>query len=152
MGSFLQLVGAFSDLPCHQDHWGEPEMLDRCKSCTACLKHCPTGAITKDRFLLHAEICLTYINESKSDFPHWVNPAWHHCLVGCMKCQVICPENKEVIDWIQERAEFSEEETTLFIKQVRLDHLPENTISKIKSLQINEDFRILCRNLSMILN
>jgi epoxyqueuosine reductase len=151
MGSFLQFVGAFSDLPSEQDPWSEPQMLDRCKSCIACLKHCPTGAIAEDRFLLHAEICLTYINESANDFPGWINPSWHHCLVGCMKCQVICPENKAVINWFEDRAEFSEEETILFVQQVPLDELPGDTAGKIKSLQINEDFRILCRNLSMII-
>jgi len=152
MGSFLQLVGAFSDLPCDQDPWSEPQMLDRCTSCTACLKHCPTRVITKDRFLLHAENCLTYINESKNDFPEWVNPSWHHCLIGCMRCQAICPENKPVINWFEERAEFSEEETMLFIHKVPLDQLPADTRVKIKNLQINEDFRVLCRNLSMIIN
>ncbi len=151
MGSFLQLVGAFSDLPYDEDPWSEPQMLDRCKSCTACIKHCPTGAITSDRFLLHAENCLTYINESANDFPDWINPTWHHCLVGCMRCQAICPENKAVINWFEDRAEFSEEETILFVQQVPLDELPEDTAGKIKSLQINEDFRILCRNLSMII-
>jgi epoxyqueuosine reductase len=29
MGSFLQLVGAYSDLPCESDPWREPKMLDR---------------------------------------------------------------------------------------------------------------------------
>jgi epoxyqueuosine reductase len=151
MGSFLQLVGAFSDLPCDVDPWREPQMLDRCKSCIACLKHCPTGAIAEDRFLLHAEICLTYINESANDFPGWINPSWHHCLVGCMRCQAICPENKEVIKWFEDRTEFSEEETIYFIQNVPLDQLPADTLVKLKSLQINEDYRFLCRNLSMLI-
>jgi epoxyqueuosine reductase len=152
MGSFLQLVGAFSDLPCDTDFWGEPKILDRCKSCIACLQHCPTKAITKDRFLLHAENCLTYHNEAASDFPSWINPSWHHCLIGCLRCQTICAENKAVINWFEDRAEFSEKETTLFIQNMPLDQLPEDTAVKIKSLQINEDFRLLCRNLSMIIH
>jgi epoxyqueuosine reductase len=151
MGSFLQLVGAFSDLPCEKDPWSEPQMLNRCKSCTACLKYCPTGAITKDRFLLHAEKCLTWHNESANDFPDWINPSWHHCLIGCMKCQAICPENKTVINWFEDRVEFSEEETILLTQHLPLDHFPSVTVTKIKSLQINEDFRVLCRNLSILI-
>jgi epoxyqueuosine reductase len=151
MGSFLQLVGAFSDLPCDEDPWREPKTLDRCASCIACLKHCPTGAIGSDRFLLHAELCLTYHSESANDFPDWIDPSWFHCLIGCMRCQTICPENKAVRDWFEDRTEFTEQETALFIQRVSFDQLPAETAAKMKSLEINEDYRLLCRNLSMII-
>jgi epoxyqueuosine reductase len=151
MGSFLQLVGAFSDLPCDDDPWREPKMLERCESCIACLRHCQTRAITRDRFLLHAENCLTYHNEAANDFPDWIDPSWHHCLIGCMRCQVICPENKPLINWFEDRAEFSEKETALFIKGLPFGQLPEEMAIKITSLEINEEYRLLCRNLSMII-
>jgi epoxyqueuosine reductase len=151
MGSFLQLVGAFSDLPCGNDPWQEPKMLDRCESCVACINHCPTKAISRNRFLLHAENCLTYHNESASDFPAWINPEWHHCLIGCMRCQTICPENKAIIKWFEDRAEFTEKETALLIRGVPPDQLPEEMAVKIKSLEINENYHNLSRNLSMII-
>lgn len=151
MGSFLQLVGAFSDLPCDDDPWRESQMLKRCESCNACLKHCPTKAITRDRFLLHAELCLTYHNESANDFPDWINPSWHHCLIGCMRCQTACPENSAVKNWFEDRAEFSEYETSLFIQGVPIDQLPVETFERMKSLEINEDYRLLCRNLPLII-
>ena len=151
MGSFLQLVGAFSDLPSDGDPWREPKALDRCESCFACLRHCPTGAITSDRFLLRAERCLTYHNEAARDFPGWIDPSWHHCLIGCLRCQTACPENRAVLEWFEDRAEFSEQETTLFIQCVPLDRLPAETVAKLKSLEINEDYGLLCRNLSMII-
>ena len=152
MGSFIQLVGAFSDLPCDIDHWQQPVMLDRCESCTACLRNCPTKAIRTDRFLLYAEKCLTFYNEAKSDFPGWIDPSWHHCLIGCMKCQIVCPENKAVIKWFEDRAEFSELETTLLIKSVPFEQLPEEMVLKIKSLEINENYYSLCRNLKLLFN
>jgi len=151
MGSFLQLVGAFSDLPCDGDPWREPKALDRCESCVACLRHCPTGAIANDRFLLRAERCLTYHNEAAGDFPSWIDPSWHHCLIGCLRCQTACPEDRAVLEWFEDRAEFSEQETTLFIQRVPLDRLPAETVAKLESLEINEDYRLLCRNLSMII-
>jgi len=151
MGSFLQLVGAFTDLSCEEDPWQEPEKLDRCESCIACLQHCPTKAISHSRFLLHAENCLTYHNEASGDFPDWINPSWHHCLIGCLRCQTVCPENKAVIKWFEDRAEFSEQETALFLQGVPLSHLPEEMLIKIKSLEINEDYSLLCRNLSMLI-
>jgi epoxyqueuosine reductase len=151
MGSFLQLVGAFSDLPCDGDPWREPKALDRCQSCVACVRRCPTGAITEERFLLHAERCLTYHNEAARDFPDWIDPSWHHCLVGCMRCQTVCPENRAVKDWFEDRVEFSERETALLIERVPFDRLPAETAAKLRSLEINEDYRNLCRNLSMII-
>ena len=151
MGSFLQLVGAFSDMPCDDDPWRGPQELDRCRSCVACLRFCPTGAITTDRFLLHAERCLTYHNEAAADFPDWIDPAWHHCLIGCLRCQTACPENKAVLQWFEDRVEFSERETALFLHHVPLDQLPAETVGKIKSLEINEDYHLLCRNLSMVI-
>jgi epoxyqueuosine reductase len=151
MGSFLQLVGAFTDLPCEDDPWREPQALDRCAACVACQRRCPTGAIAADRFLLRAERCLTYHNEAAADFPDWIDPSWHHCLIGCMRCQTVCPENTAVRDWVEDRAEFSEPETALLLQRVPLDLLPAETTAKVRSLQINEDYRPLCRNLSLIL-
>ena len=151
MGSFLQLLGAFSDLPCDGDPWREPKALNRCESCVACLGHCPTGAITSDRFLLNAERCLTYHNESAGDLPSWIDPSWHHCLIGCLRCQTACPENRAVLEWCEDRAEFSEQETTLFIQRVPLDRLPAETATKLKSLEINGGYPLFCRNLSLII-
>jgi epoxyqueuosine reductase len=152
LGSFLQLVGAFSDLPFDNDHWQQPKMLDRCKTCTACIQNCPTKAISTNRFLLHAEKCLTFYNEASGDFPGWINPSSHHCLIGCLRCQTVCPENKAVIKWFEDRAEFSEFETTLFIKDVPFEQLPEEMVYKIKTLEINESYQNLCRNLKLIFN
>lgn len=150
LGSFLQLVAGLSDLPCDGDPWREPQALARCESCVACQRRCPTGAIADDRFLLHAERCLTYHNEAAADFPDWVDPSWHHCLIGCLRCQTVCPENQAVLGWFEDRGEFSEPETALFLQRAPLAELPAVTASKLRSLEINEDYRLLCRNLSMI--
>jgi epoxyqueuosine reductase len=152
MGSFLQLVAAFSDMPCGEDPWREAVSLARCERCTACLQNCPTGAIAGDRFLLHAEICLTYLNESSRDFPGWLDPSCHHCLFGCMRCQLVCPENKQVRDWFEDRAEFSGTETELLIHGVPFNDLPPETAAKIESLEINEGYAQLCRNLALLIS
>jgi len=151
LGSFLQLVAACTNLPCDDDPWREPATLNRCKTCTACEKICPTRAIPADRFLLYAERCLTYHNEAANDFPDWIHPSWHHCLIGCMRCQTACPENKHVVKRFEEHGGFSEEETRLLIQRVPFDQLPPETASRIKDLEINDDYRILCRNLSMLI-
>lgn len=152
MGSFLQLAALFTDLPCDTDSWRKPEMLIRCNSCVACVRNCPTGAITRERFLIHAGKCLTYFNESKRDFPEWLDLAWHNCLVGCMMCQSICPENRSVTAWIEDRVEFSEQETEYLISSVPFDQLPAETVDKIQNLEINEDYGALCRNLRVLID
>jgi epoxyqueuosine reductase len=150
MGSFLQLAGAFSDLPCSGPAWQEPRMLRRCDSCVACLRSCPSGAIVQDRFLLHAELCLTCHNEGAAELPAWVDPSWHHCLIGCMKCQSVCPENRAFLSWFDDRGEFTEQETAHLLERTPFDQLPDDTAAKLRNLQLNEDYRILCRNLSLL--
>ncbi len=151
MGSFLQLVGAFSDLTCTEDPWREPKGLDRCESCLACRKNCPTGAIADDRFLLHAESCLTRHNEKTGEFADWIDPTWHHCLVGCMRCQAICPENQPVREWYEDSVEFSEPETAALVESVPRNQLPAKTVAKLEALAIMEDHQLLCRNLSALM-
>jgi epoxyqueuosine reductase len=83
MGSFHGLVAVYSDLPAQEDHWRKPQMMESCRNCSACLRHCPVGAITSERFLLRAERCITFHNEKPGDvpFPAWMDPSWHNCLI-----------------------------------------------------------------------
>ncbi len=153
MGSFQEPVAFFSDLPCEDDTWQEVRMMDACENCTACRNSCPTGAISSDRFLLHAERCITFHNEQPGDvpFPDWMDPSWHNCLVGCMLCQKVCPQNKEFVNWVEDGPQFSEEETAHVLKGVPLDQLPPDTSAKWKNLDLDEDYDIFPRNLRALL-
>jgi len=154
MGSFQEPMAFFSDLPCEDDTWQEARMMEACENCSACLRSCPTGAIASDRFLLHAERCITFHNEQPGDvsFPEWMDPSWHNCLVGCMLCQKVCPQNKEFVNWVEDGPQFSEEETALVLKGVPLDQLPPDTSAKWKKLGLDEDFDIYPRNLKVLLD
>ena len=151
LGSFFQLVGVLSDLPCPEDAWERPRMMERCRSCEACLRACPTGAISQDRFLVHAERCITFHNERRGEFPAWLDPAWHNCLFGCMRCQNVCPENKAVLAWVEEKEEFTEEETRLLIECAPIGELPASTVEKLCRLDMFDDLPILSRNLLVLL-
>jgi len=151
MGSFHRLMAFYSDLPCLEDIWRESVMLEDCENCSACLNACPTGAITSDRFLIKAERCLTFLNEGSSDFPDWLDPSWHNCLVGCLNCQKACPQNMDFLEWIQPGAEFSEEETSLILDEVPLKKLPAATAKKLEKLYLLEYNDILPRNLRVLL-
>jgi epoxyqueuosine reductase len=117
-GSFHRLTAFYSDYDSPVDYWQEKKALPLCSKCKACLKACPTGAITKDRFLIRAERCLTYLNEkgSKHKFPEWVDPSSHNALIGCMRCQRACPYNKDFANSFEDRGEFSEEETAYLLE------------------------------------
>ncbi len=154
MGSFHHLFTFYSDMPCEHDDWRELKMLDRCSHCRACIIKCPTGAIAEDRFLLHAERCLSFHNEKPADvpFPAWIDPAWHNSLFGCMFCQRYCPENKKFKDWVVVRVEFSQEETALILNQRLHTALPQGILEKLNSLELVDSLDELPRNLGVLLD
>lgn len=154
LGSFHRPVALYSDVPSPADQWHGPLMLERCPSCVACQHTCPTGAITDERFLLRAEQCLTFFNERPTDvpFPSWLDPAGHNCLVGCLHCQRVCPENRAVWPWVVEGAAFTEAETRLLRDGVSLDQLPAPTIEKLKQSDLVSLLEMLPRNLGAFLD
>jgi epoxyqueuosine reductase len=153
MGSFYGLIVVYSDLPAQEDNWREPQMMESCRNCSACLRHCPVGAITSERFLLRAERCITFHNEKPGDvpFPAWMDPSWHNCLIGCLHCQRVCPQNKEFLRQVEEGVEFSQEETALLLQGVTLDKLPPAMAKKLEQSDMVELLDVLPRNLSVFL-
>jgi len=151
IGSFHRLSVFYSDFPCREDTWREPHMLEACQNCTACQKRCPTGAIDSDRFLIHAERCLTFWNEKPSDvpFPDWIDPQWHEGLVGCMRCQKACPENKAFWNWIEEGPQFSHDETVLLLAGASGDQLPTAIKEKLEGFDLMQLLYTMPRNLEV---
>jgi epoxyqueuosine reductase len=153
LGSFYRLVAFHCDLPCPDDEWREPEMLERCEKCKACGRACPTGAITSERFLLRAERCVTFHNEKPGDveFPAWISPSAHNCLVGCLHCQRACPENRDVVQWIEDGEEISQEETAELLQGTPLDQLSAPLGEKVRRADLVDYLGVLPRNLRAIL-
>lgn len=153
MGSFHRLAVFFSDMPCGEDTWQEAQMMEHCQKCSACVRKCPAGAITTDRFLIHAERCITFHNEKPGGvpFPDWMDPSWHNCLVGCLVCQKVCPKNRDFLGWFEEMAEFSEEETALLLRGADPDSMPAPTAAKLKQLDDADILDVVGRNLGVLL-
>jgi epoxyqueuosine reductase len=153
LGSFHRPAAFYSDLPCDEEEWQPVRMLERCESCRACLRRCPTGAIGEERFLLHAERCIVYHNEKPGavPFPAWLEPAWHNCLVGCMHCQAVCPENKAVAGWVEDGPAFSAEETALLVAGTPPDRLPAALVQKLRESDLLDMLDILPRNIKALL-
>lgn len=97
-GSYFQLLGYLTDakLPWNGDVPPEKALLPECETCGVCELVCPTGAIDQDRMLLHAERCLTFLNENRGPWPAWLADGVHTCLLGCLLCQRCCPANPEM--------------------------------------------------------
>ncbi|MCG8484459.1 MAG: hypothetical protein MJA31_14195, partial [Clostridia bacterium] len=134
MGSFLTLVAYLTDIPCVDDNWSEIRQMDNCSDCTVCLKNCPTGAITKDSFLINNQRCLSYFNEAPGDFPEWLPKSVHHCLYDCLMCQNICPKNKDYIDNVIGPIEFDEAETDLLLSEKAIKEFPNILKKKVRFL------------------
>lgn len=151
MGSFHRPVTFVSDLPVAGDGWAEPRVLEACRDCDACRKACPTGAIGSDRFLLHAERCMTFHNEQPGQFASWLDASWHHCLVGCMICQKVCPLNKNFRKWVVEGPVFSEEETQSILSGNSKNEAMSEAVRKLEALDLIEYRHVLGRNLGVLL-
>jgi epoxyqueuosine reductase len=152
LGSFHRPVVFFSDIPAAEDAWHEERILDRCESCSACRRACPTAAIAEDRFLIRAERCLTFLNERPGEFPAWVDPSWHNCLVGCMRCQEVCPENRLESRRVERLGWFTGGETELLLAGGAADgRVSADTWKKLADFGLVEYKNILHRNLGVLL-
>jgi epoxyqueuosine reductase len=97
LGSYIQLCGYWVDATLPQiEEASTVSLLKQCENCSICASVCPTDAISEDRVLLRAERCLTFFNENTDDWPEWVSPQAHNCLLGCLECQRACPANPEL--------------------------------------------------------
>lgn len=86
-GSFLFLGEILTDVELSP---GEP-VENLCKTCTACLEACPTGAL-EEPGLLNAVKCISYLTlEHRSALPQ--HAQLHGYLAGCDLCQTACPYN-----------------------------------------------------------
>ncbi len=115
MGCFFNLFAFFTDYEFEQDDWQEMEMLKFCKTCTLCLKNCPTGAIRESEMVIDAGKCITVYNEIPGEIPKWIPKNGHNSLIGCIKCQIKCPGNRKVIKNVQEFGTISEKDVQKII-------------------------------------
>lgn len=149
--SFYWMGVYISDIPCEDDSWQKSKVMDICKECNLCSKNCPTGAIAKDRFLVHASKCITLQNESEKDFPKWLNPKFNNSIIGCMRCQIVCPANRNQIKDIGDLGEFDEIETRMILSKTPLSEFSETTYKKLEAINFIEYYNLLARNLNALI-
>jgi epoxyqueuosine reductase len=154
LGSFLALHAFLTDCSFDEDNWHELAMLDQCEKCRICRNQCPTGAIRDDRFLIDVSRCITLYSENGGDFPGWVPANAYNALIGCMRCQGTCPENRQVLNFIGRFDDISENETRQFLSGDANETTLESIGRKLKVehlFKTREGYQLLRRNLSVLL-
>lgn len=90
-GSYRLLGTLLTEAPLAAHHGGESG--ERCGSCTACEKRCPTGALSGRRVL--TERCISYLTiEHRGVIPRQLAVRFEGWWFGCDLCQEACPWNR----------------------------------------------------------
>lgn len=152
MGSYLQLMGFYTDHEFKDYHWGRLKMLRICKGCYICKKDCPTNCIRDENFVIDVGKCITLYNELPEPLPEWIPAQAHNSLIGCLKCQLTCPANEERLKDIEILADINEAETKMLLRGVKTETLYKSVASKLKRVYGADDFDYLSRNLRLILS
>jgi epoxyqueuosine reductase len=151
MGSYTRLEAFYTDYEFPTDDWGEKELLPSCRTCSLCQQACPTRCIPESRFLIHADQCLTYFNENDGDFPLSIPKQSHNAIIGCMRCQMICPQNKEFFGYHPTIIRFTEQETTYILEKRPRESIPQSLKKKLMDINLYEDYSHLQRNLAVLM-
>lgn len=152
LGSFVELYGIVTDLdlPVSAPRRDTVRML-ACKNCEACTNACPTGCIDPFSPIIHADRCLTYMNENRNDFPSWLDSSAHHTIVGCMKCQWACPKNRGRLSVLPVENAFDEEDIRAVLAGGEFAGLPAKTQKGLRAYNLDEYWPQLSRNLRAML-
>ena len=156
LGSYFQLVGLVSDLPFKEKKIPSrpaETLLPRCGDCRICAAACPTGAIDRERILLHAGKCYTLFSESPNPIPENLEPPSPKCIIGCLRCQELCPENKGLLRHEQAAVSFDAEETEAFLgtNPAADGRALERAQAKFEELGLTEGLLVFRRNLERLL-
>ena len=155
MGTFLVLWAFFTDFQFPEDHWGEIQMVEACENCKICRSLCPTKAIPDENFIINAGNCLSLYNEVPGEFPAWIPAKAHNALMGCIKCQLHCPVNREVVRQAGRFEDISAEETGKILRGEPDPKLLASLSDKLKDFYPGTDakyFPVFTRNLSALIH
>jgi len=154
LGSFLALSAYFTDFDFKNDVLHEKKMLDECGNCKICMKACPNNCISEDNFVINVDKCITLYNEVEGEFPNWIKPDTHNALFGCMKCQMFCVANKQVMKNPIRFDDITEEETNALLNGDKDITILESISKKLRiSIASNADYYLplIKRNLGVLL-
>lgn len=151
-GSNFSYMAFFTDMPPTVLTLSPVKVSAVCQNCTACIRHCPTGAIRKDSFLIDNQRCLSYLNETADPFPEWVPVTAHHSLYDCIKCQMVCPMNKDQRGNKGRNVLFTEEEIRILLEGAAFDDYPGELKEKARYLGLDQWPDGIAKNLQTLID
>ncbi len=152
MGSYLQLFGFATEAILPPTPCREPELLPACSGCRRCHQACPTKVFGEDRFRVQAAGCLTHFNEHEGPWPPGLSFHAHHCLIGCLHCQRVCPANPPLVV-VEDALHFTAEETAAILAADGSWKPPGREFEqKLALLGPTRVWNLLGRNLRALLN
>lgn len=149
IGSFMWLGIYLTDIPCDDNTWLDYNNMELCNDCNLCINNCPTNALDEDRFVVKANKCITYHNESEKTFPQWIEK--NNSIIGCLRCQIVCPMNNGSIKNIKDIASFDEKESKQILDRIPIKDLNETMIKKLEDINFIEYYNLLARNLKLLI-
>lgn len=151
MGSFLQLAAFVTDYE-FPDEWTDIGMMAQCETCRICAENCPTGAIREKEFVIDAGRCLPLYNEVPGEFPEWIPTNAHNAYIGCMRCQLPCPANREVVEAAGRLPDINEEETRAILSEASDDAALKSAGEKLRiDLGNEKTLQVVSRNMRALL-
>ncbi|WP_446898433.1 hypothetical protein ACSVC9_00460 [Clostridium sp. LBM24168] len=69
-----------------------------------------------------------------------------------MRCQIICPVNRKNVRNIKDITKFDDWETRKILDKIPLRELPQTTCRKLELISFTEDYDLLSRNLSVLID
>ena len=157
MGSMINLYAYFTDFQFEEDNWTEMKMMDQCRNCNICINNCPTNAIplsSDENFVINAGKCISVYNEIRGEIPNWIRSDAHNALMGCMRCQLPCPGNREVIKLTEKFEDISEEETDMILNSEVNEKLIKSLSKKLKMFSPSDSeafLPVINRNLKLLI-
>ena len=157
MGSMLNLYACYTDFQFEEDNWTEMKMMDHCRNCKICINNCPTNAIpsiSNESFVINAGKCISVYNEIDGKIPDWISAKAHNALMGCMRCQLPCPGNREVIKLTDRFEDITETETEMILEGITEEEFLNSLSNKLKMFypsDANRFFPRLKRNLEVLI-
>jgi len=156
-GSMINLFVYFTDFQFEEDHWTELKMMDQCEKCSICIKSCPTNAIpspSDENFVINAGKCISVYNEINGIIPNWIPSNAHNALMGCMKCQNICPSNRDVIKLTTQLEDITEDETKMILDGIINEKFTDSLSKKLKMFSPSDGvgaLPVIKRNLGFLI-
>jgi epoxyqueuosine reductase len=153
MGSYNLLYAFLTDYPFVEDSWTQVSILGHCRRCDRCDRSCPTACFSPGSFPINIDRCITLYNERPGAFPNWMLRSNHSALMGCLRCQDICPEDGGYAQVSGMLEDVSEDETRKILKGMADDALLKSLQRKLRRFPATagkEVFPILTRNLSVL--